>query len=88
MNVDSTDSSPSDNRAIEGQVQDVFGDAAVAREWLLAPNPALGHQTPMEALRTEAELARSRPFSSASNTAFTSEWSSTDPHTHHDFDAC
>jgi putative toxin-antitoxin system antitoxin component (TIGR02293 family) len=52
MNAGSTDSSPSDNREIERQVQDVFGDVVVAREWLLAPNPALAHQTPTEALRT------------------------------------
>ena len=52
MNANPTDSSPSDNRAIERQAQNVFGDAVVAREWLLAPNPALGHQTPTEALRT------------------------------------
>lgn len=34
------------------EAQIVFGDAASAREWLRAPNPALGHQTPVEALRT------------------------------------
>jgi putative toxin-antitoxin system antitoxin component (TIGR02293 family) len=32
--------------------QRVFGDADVAREWLLAPNPALDGQVPLRLLRT------------------------------------
>lgn len=37
--------------------QRVFGDAGSAREWLLAPNPALGHQTPLRMLRTGSGAA-------------------------------
>lgn len=32
--------------------QRVFGDAEAAREWLLAPNPALDQETPLRMLRT------------------------------------
>jgi len=32
--------------------QRVFGDAEIAREWLLAPNPALNHELPLRLLRT------------------------------------
>jgi putative toxin-antitoxin system antitoxin component (TIGR02293 family) len=30
----------------------VFGDMDVAREWILTPNPALGHRLPLRLLRT------------------------------------
>lgn len=32
--------------------QRVFGDPETAREWLLAPNPALSHEVPLRMLRT------------------------------------
>lgn len=32
--------------------QRVFGNAELAREWLLTPNPALEHETPLRMLRT------------------------------------
>lgn len=32
--------------------QRVFGDAELAREWLLAPNPSLNHEMPLRLLRT------------------------------------
>ena len=32
--------------------QRVFGDAEIAREWLLAPNPALNQEMPLRLLRT------------------------------------
>ncbi|MGH7575514.1 MAG: type II RES/Xre toxin-antitoxin system antitoxin [Longimicrobiales bacterium] len=38
--------------SIVALAQRVFGDVAVAREWLLTPNPALGHRVPMRLLRT------------------------------------
>jgi putative toxin-antitoxin system antitoxin component (TIGR02293 family) len=37
---------------IAALAQRVFGDAELAREWLLAPNPALNHQIPLRLLRT------------------------------------
>lgn len=52
MNAGQTESCPNDEPTIERQARIVFGDAAAAREWLRAPNPALGHQTPAEALRS------------------------------------
>lgn len=38
--------------SIVALAQRVFGDVAVAREWLLTPNPALGHRVPLRLLRT------------------------------------
>lgn len=32
--------------------QRVFGDAEIAREWLLTPNPALDYEAPLRMLRT------------------------------------
>ncbi|HEY0020739.1 MAG TPA: antitoxin Xre/MbcA/ParS toxin-binding domain-containing protein [Longimicrobium sp.] len=37
---------------IAALAQRVFGDPEIAREWLLAPNPALEHQAPLRMLRT------------------------------------
>ena len=37
---------------IAALAQRVFGDADIAREWLLAPNPALNHKMPLRLLRT------------------------------------
>jgi putative toxin-antitoxin system antitoxin component (TIGR02293 family) len=37
---------------IAALAQRVFGDAEVAREWLLTPNPALAGQVPLRLLRT------------------------------------
>jgi putative toxin-antitoxin system antitoxin component (TIGR02293 family) len=37
---------------IAALAQRVFGDPEVAREWLLAPNPALNHEIPLRLLRT------------------------------------
>lgn len=37
---------------ITALAQRVFGDAEDARQWLLAPNAALGHQAPLRMLRT------------------------------------
>jgi putative toxin-antitoxin system antitoxin component (TIGR02293 family) len=37
---------------IAALAQRVFGDAEIAREWLLTPNPALGHEAPLRMLRT------------------------------------
>ncbi|HWK89712.1 MAG TPA: antitoxin Xre/MbcA/ParS toxin-binding domain-containing protein [Longimicrobium sp.] len=37
---------------IAALAQRVFGDAGSARDWLLAPNPALGGETPLRMLRT------------------------------------
>ncbi|HEU0015502.1 MAG TPA: antitoxin Xre/MbcA/ParS toxin-binding domain-containing protein [Longimicrobium sp.] len=37
---------------IAALAQRVLGDAASARDWLLAPNPALGHEAPLRMLRT------------------------------------
>ncbi|HLA13050.1 MAG TPA: antitoxin Xre/MbcA/ParS toxin-binding domain-containing protein [Pyrinomonadaceae bacterium] len=37
---------------IAALAQRVFGDAEVARAWLLTPNPALNHQIPLRLLRT------------------------------------
>ena len=37
---------------IAAVAQRVFGDADAAREWLLAPNPALDQETPLRMLRT------------------------------------
>jgi putative toxin-antitoxin system antitoxin component (TIGR02293 family) len=34
--------------------QRVFGDAKVAREWLLTPNPALNNEVPLRLLRTSS----------------------------------
>lgn len=34
--------------------QRVLGDAKLAREWLLAPNPALSHEIPLRLLRTSS----------------------------------
>lgn len=38
--------------AIVAFAQRVFGDAEVAREWLLVPNASLGHEIPLRLLRT------------------------------------
>lgn len=37
---------------IAALAQRVFGDPAAARDWLLAPNPALSHEVPLRLLRT------------------------------------
>ncbi len=37
---------------IAALAQRVFGDSAAARDWLLAPNPALSHEVPLRLLRT------------------------------------
>jgi putative toxin-antitoxin system antitoxin component (TIGR02293 family) len=37
---------------IAALAQRVFGDAEVAREWLLTPNAALNHEIPLRLLRT------------------------------------
>lgn len=37
---------------IAALAQRVFGNAKLAREWLLAPNPALNHEIPLGLLRT------------------------------------
>jgi putative toxin-antitoxin system antitoxin component (TIGR02293 family) len=38
--------------AIVAFAQRVFGDAEVARQWLLTPNPALGREIPLRLVRT------------------------------------
>jgi putative toxin-antitoxin system antitoxin component (TIGR02293 family) len=43
--------------AIAALTQRVFGDEEIAREWLLAPNAALEHVTPLRMLRTGSGAA-------------------------------
>jgi putative toxin-antitoxin system antitoxin component (TIGR02293 family) len=39
---------------IAALAQRVFGDAEVAHDWLLTPNPALGHEIPLRLVRTSS----------------------------------
>jgi putative toxin-antitoxin system antitoxin component (TIGR02293 family) len=42
---------------VTAHAQRVFGDPQSALEWLRAPNPALGHETPLRILRTGSGAA-------------------------------